>query len=566
MSKDRFAGPASDVGVTTAPDGAVGNAELIAHTAEFEKRIYRVEDAIHVAVGYSLANSVMIEGDDGVIIIDVLEDMDAATEVAAEFRKISDKPVVAIILTHNHADHVLGCRAFVPDSEVPIYAHATTMHFIERFVHTLAPATARRAAKQFGSFLQDPEDGIINCGIGPFLSVGERSLAIPTHTYQDELELAIAGVNLRLLHTPGETSDATSVWLPDKKLCIVGDLLYRAFPNVYALRGTQYRSPYDWAKAVDKVRALKPENLILGHSKPISGKERILGTMTAYRDGLQFVYDQTIRGINQGYTPDELVETVRLPPHLQDHPYLREYYGMIPHHVRATFVGELGWFDGDPVNLFPLSPTEEAMNMVKLSGGTGNILVHIRMAIEDEQYQWGAQLATYLLRTEPQLEEARLLKAKALRALGQRTSSSNMRNFYLTEAETLEDKIAIDGIPIHAVFHRVLPTLPVGTILEGLHVRLNPLKSSNVDMVVGFRFTDANESYAYHVRGGVAEFKSVFPDKHHVAVIGDSMTWVEVMIGARNLNAAIETGNVIVEGPLSELEVFLDLFDSNPPF
>ena len=91
--------------------------------------------------------------------------------------------------------------------------------------------------------------------------------------------------------------------------------------------------------------------------------------LTAYRDGIQFVHDQTIRGMNLGMTPDELVEAVVLPPHLRDHPYLIEYYGTVEWCVRAIFEGYLGWWDGNVAKLMPAPLQERAENMARLAGG-----------------------------------------------------------------------------------------------------------------------------------------------------------------------------------------------------
>jgi glyoxylase-like metal-dependent hydrolase (beta-lactamase superfamily II) len=80
--------------------------------------VLKVGSNVYVAIGYGLANSVMIEGEDGVVIIDTLESCEVARwvpgiaipcrEVRAAFEQITSKPVVAIILTHFHADHAYG--------------------------------------------------------------------------------------------------------------------------------------------------------------------------------------------------------------------------------------------------------------------------------------------------------------------------------------------------------------------------------------------------------------------------------------------------------------------------
>lgn len=63
-----------------------------------------------MAIGYGLANSIMIIGKTGVVIVDVTESYEAAAEIFEEFRKITDKPVTDIVYTHNHADHVHGAK------------------------------------------------------------------------------------------------------------------------------------------------------------------------------------------------------------------------------------------------------------------------------------------------------------------------------------------------------------------------------------------------------------------------------------------------------------------------
>ena len=58
----------------------------------------------------------LLEGEDGVIIIDTMESPATAREVLAQFRRLTSKPVVAIILTHFHFDHVNGLEVFLEDA------------------------------------------------------------------------------------------------------------------------------------------------------------------------------------------------------------------------------------------------------------------------------------------------------------------------------------------------------------------------------------------------------------------------------------------------------------------
>lgn len=63
----------------------------------------------------------------------------------------------------------------------------------------------------------------------------------PTITFKDELKIQIDGMDLVLYHAPGETNDQIIVWWPDEKVLFPADNVYKAFPNLYAIRGTQAR-------------------------------------------------------------------------------------------------------------------------------------------------------------------------------------------------------------------------------------------------------------------------------------------------------------------------------------
>jgi alkyl sulfatase BDS1-like metallo-beta-lactamase superfamily hydrolase len=318
--------------------------QLAAHTAEFERKVYRVTDGVYQAVGFGLANSIMVEGEKCVFIVDVMGSVESAQAIRTAFEQITSKPIGALIYTHNHADHIFGGKGFVPHGDVDVFAHETTEFYVDRVVNILRPAITARSARMFGNHLpQQGEDAIVNAGIGPFLEIGHDGgtlgLLRPTKTFKDELDVEICGVDVKLVHAPGETNDQLFVWLSEKKVLMPGDNVYRAFPNLYTIRGTSYRDPLKWSRSIDKMRALEPDHLAPSHTRPVSGAHEVSEILTAYRDGIQYVHDQTIRGINRGLTPDQLVEAVELPPHLKNHPYLQELYGSVEWSVRSIYTG-----------------------------------------------------------------------------------------------------------------------------------------------------------------------------------------------------------------------------------
>lgn len=536
------------------------NPDLAAHTAEFKQEVINVTDGVYVAVGFGLANSILLEGDAGVIIVDTLESVEAARPVKQAFDRITSKPVKAIIYTHHHADHIFGAGVFAGDDSPDVYSHETTLYYIDRILSIIRPTIYTRSMRQFGTFL--PEGGVLNAGIGPrlvFDNTTTTALIRPNKTFSGErLNLEIAGIKLELVHAPGETNDQIFIWLPQKKVLLPADNFYESFPNLYAIRGTAYRDVTQWVKSLDKMRALKPEYLVPSHTRPIKGLDTIYETLTNYRDAIQYVHDQTIRGMNQGLGPDEIIEHVKLPPHLALLPYLQEYYGTVAWSVRAIYDGYLGWFDGNATNLFPLPLKERAKRFARLAGGESALLDCTREAFSTGDYQWVLELTDQLLLLDPELKEARELKAEALTKLGGQQIASTARHYYLTRALELKNKIRIMEREVRE--KDVVHSIPLQAIFNSMAINLNPVKSADTDMVVGFRFPDTGEAFTVHVRRGVAEIQPRFPENPTGSVTVDSNVWKEIAAGMRNPAFALAKGDVKIERGTFKLVKFLSLF------
>ena len=534
---------------------------------EFRRNVYEVTDGVYQAVGFGIANSIMIEGEDCVFIVDVMGSMETAAEVRAEFEKISDKPIEALIYTHNHADHVMGGLAFAPDGEIDVYAHETTNDYINRFANVLRPILRTRSARMFGSYLRNEgPDQMENVGLGPFVETLDPNMTLglirPNKTFSDALETEICGVKVELVHAPGETNDQLFVWLPERGVLLPGDNVYKAFPNLYTIRGTLYRDVLAWAYSLDKMRALRPMYLVPSHTRAISGQDQIYETLTAYRDAIQFVHDQTVQGINRGLSPDELVQVVKLPPHLAAHPYLQEYYGKVEWSVRAIFDGYLGWFDGDAAGLEPAGPDARAAGMASLAGGAEGLQKAARDALDAEQYAWAAELATHLVRLDPGSSEAKQIKADALRALGRRQINANARNYYLTQALELEGEIEIRDATKPENALSFVSTVPIGRFVAAMPANLIYEKSADKEILVGFRFPDVDEGYGIQIRRGVAEFIPNFPENPELTITADSMAWRELVLGLRSPVQAFASGDVKFDGSALDLVGFLRLFRS----
>ncbi len=508
-------------------------AALAEHTNEFKKGIEQITDGVWTAIGYGLANSILIEGDDGLIVIDTMETLEEGRKVAAEFRKLSDKPLKAIIYTHNHTDHVFGAQAFVDvlahkDTPVAVYAHESTEYYVNRIVSEYRPIITARSFRMFGTHLDGA--GLVNDGIGPHLSINENStfgFVKPTHTVAGEIETEIAGVQFKLVHAPGETNDQLFIWLPEKQVLALGDNLYKAFPNLYTIRGTPYRSLKQWAESIDKMRELPVEHIAPSHTRPLHGSEEIQRVLTNYRDAIRFVYDQTVRWMNAGLTPDEIVERVKLPEHLAKEPYLQEFYGTVEWSARSVFAGNLGWFDGNPSTLRPLAPKAEAEKMAALAGGKSKLRKQLLDAVDDEEYQWALQLSDYVLRLDPDDNKAMAARIEALIRRGEAETNPNSRHYYLMSALELRDGTRFT--PIASGSDDMLRALPMSVIMNALATNLHAEKVLDVERRVGISFTDTGEQWTIWVRRGVAEVVPRLMDDLEIHVKVDSLLWKQML-------------------------------------
>jgi alkyl sulfatase BDS1-like metallo-beta-lactamase superfamily hydrolase len=423
---------------TAAAQDYAGRERLRAHgEREFRKDVVRVADGVYVAVGYAMANVTLIVGDGGAIIVDTTSRVEEAQAVKAEFAKISNAPVRAIIYTHSHPDHTGGASVFAGTDRPEIYSHQL---FVDR-LPDLGRA-GRDGGDQFGSTL--PDALYINGGTGTEFGRPSGPAAMktgplpPTKTFAgDRLALTIAGVRLELLFTPGETNDGISVWLPGTRVLLTGDLFLKAFPNLYAIRGAVPRPVRTWVASLTTLIALGAEHVVPGHTRPVLGRSDARDALTTYRDGIQSVYDQTLEGIMKGERPDELVARVKLPPRLAESPYLQEYYGTVEWSVRAIYSDRLGWFDGNPTKLFPLAERERATRLVALIGGVDRVLERGQAALAAGDFTWAAELADCVLVNDPANAGARRIKGRALMELGERQTNAIARNYYLTSGVSL---------------------------------------------------------------------------------------------------------------------------------
>ena len=426
--------------------------QLIERNKEFRKEIIQIAPNVYTASGYDASNISMIIGDDGIVLIDAGKFDFNSAEVYKEFRKITKLPIKGIIFTHGHGDHTQGVKAFLKDSDPEIWAAANFAQ--ENDFPEQAGFKNPRGHRQNGMTLS-PEIRINN-GVAPLVYPGGKFVGgkdqeaaakkqyepfdksiITNFVSAPKDTINIAGIELILERTYGETHDHLLVYYPAEEVIFPGDQFYKSFPNLYAIRGTEYRDVQKWAEALNTILSYDAAAMAQGHTRPVVGKANVKEHLTAVRDAIQYTFDKTIEGMNKGMTPDELVVYAKLPEELSSNPILTQYYGRQEWAIRNIFNGYLGWFDGNATSLSPLLPEEEATRFVKLAGGQKAVLKAVKAALSEGDYQWAAELSDRLLALEPANQEYKNLKADALNGLADNNETATARNYYNTSAQEL---------------------------------------------------------------------------------------------------------------------------------
>ena len=417
----------------------------------FERQWLILTERVHVAVGYGVSTFSFVIGDTGVIAVDSGSVPDLSAAAILELRNHTDLPILGLVYTHGHPDHTGGAPAFLEENpDIEIWGHQKFGDEARRFGRNRATIAQHRGKRQAG-FLLPPEKRINN-GIAPAIYPKKGALAggpgggpdpatFPNRSFDRDATIELGGVTLEVAYNPGETEDQILTWFERDRVVFAGDNMYRSWPNLYAIRGTQYRDVRDWCEAIDRIGEKKAEHLVLGHTTPFSGADTVAEAVDTYSRGIWHIYNETIAAMNAGKTPDEMAHEITLPPDLADNPLLGEYYGNVSWSVRAIFSGILGWFDGNPSHMNPLHPADRAAQIADLAGGADVLFLRAEAALADGLAQWAAELCDMCIALDHRADDARLLKADAIDALGYDLVTATGRNYLHTCAQELRDGV-----------------------------------------------------------------------------------------------------------------------------
>ena len=569
------------------PETVPVNPTLLAKYEEFfPPAVLNVTDGVWIARGYNRDNPVLIEGVDGLIVVDPGESIAAAQKVKDGFNANLDnifdkKPVKAVIYTHHHDCHINGASVFA-DEQTEIIGHENLLSSLfSEWFGPVFPSRAEGALKMGGmmfmdSPVQDGEGWYVGYGICGPQTLGPSGFLAPTKTIKEGTNLTIAGVDVDLIPVAGETQDVLFVWLPQKEVLIQIAVVYEAFPAISTMRGSRLRDPLDYVNSLKIARGLNPEYLVTIHGpNPVtSGKENVSQYLTNFSDAIQFVNDQTLYYMNKGYTAGEMMDLIVLPPHLASSPYLQEIYGSKEWNIVHIFRYYRGYYTGEVRDLFPQTTLSEAEMSAFLAEGDGDLANKAQAAL-DINLEWALRLADDALLLDPDNPVAFETKKAAMLALAENTMNAQARNMLLSDYLLMTDQAHVDfgfGDTKHAfssIQDNFVELMPMATLHRILAVSLNASKSMDKDIVVSLQLTDIKmndtrvpDNYTLNVRKGILEVDPPSASKGQFEIVTDSLTWKQLVLAKLDPEDAVANGKLVISGGTPEsFYSFMELFE-----
>jgi alkyl sulfatase BDS1-like metallo-beta-lactamase superfamily hydrolase len=540
--------------------------------------LFKVVDGLYQVRNNDTGNLTIVDGPDGLVIIDCQTAVEPARQGLDLFREhVSDKPVVAVIYTHTHIDHYGGVKgvvdpADVASGKVPIIAPGTVASFDKFAIGenvVAGNAMSRRAGYAFGNLLDFGPQQFLTCGIAIGGVVGPMTVSYISPTdgiTETGTKRDIAGLTFEFLYAPDtEAPEEMHIWIPQLKALTCAENANHSLHNIQTLRGARTRDARNFARYLDETleRWGDEAEVHYGpHTWPVWGNGNLVSFIESQRDTYKYLHDQALRLANQGYTPLEAAEIIELPDDLGRKWFNRGYHGTLHHDVRAVYTKELGMWDGDPVSLHPHTPADSASRYVDLIGAD-QIMAEGQRAFDAADYRWAAEILHKLVFADPDNQAARDLQAGAYEQLGYQAEGPQWRYIFLTAAKELREGVQ------PATFATASPdtilAMPIDILFDFAAVHVIGDEAAKVDLRIDFAFTDLDQTWTVWVRRGVLNARRGASPGTQLTVSGPKAALVGAVLQPAAAGQFAQAGKIQLDGDESVLATFAGLMDTFDP-
>lgn len=529
-----------------------------------------VPDRIYQVRGFDLANITFIASDSGWIVFDPLTAKEtAAAALALVSEHLGVRPVVAVVYSHSHVDHFGGVRGVIDEDDVKagrvqVIAPVGFMdHAVSENVYT-GNAMNRRAFYQYGVLLQPSPFGHVDQAIGKNVASGTVGLIAPTRLIEGDIEeLTVDGVRMVFQNTPGTEAPAEmNTWFPDLKAFWAAENIVASIHNIYTLRGALVRDALEWSRQIN--RALyafgqEAEVMLASHSWPRWGNERVQEIMRVQRDTYGNLANGVLHLANQGVTINQIHNRYQVPESLQRHWAARSYHGSVGHNARAVINRYLGYWDGNPATLVPLSPEDSAPLYVEMMGGPGAILARGRELVAAGDYLLATEIVNKLVYAQPGNSEAKNLLADAFEQLGYQNESPSVRNSFLAAAFELRSGIP-QGVAPKSSGPDMIRGLTTSQFLDVLGIRLDPAAATGAAFTINLRTPDTGEQFVVELSNAtLTNLEGYQAADADLTLTIDRATLELAMMGIDGLPELIAGGRAHAEGDLGVLQTLASM-------
>lgn len=525
--------------------------------------LYEVMPGIWQVRGFDLSNVTFIEGETGWVVFDTATAVETARAALAFINsQLGERPVAAVVHSHSHADHFGGVRGVVDETDVrsgrvPIIVPDGFMeHAVAENVYA-GNAMNRRLFFQYGVLTPANPYGHVDQSIGKNVAAGTMSLIAPTVIVTEDVEEHVVdGVRMVFHSTPGTEAPAEmNTYFPDLKAFWAAENVTATIHNIYTLRGALVRDALLWSKKIGEALYLfgqEAEVMFASHNWPRWGNERIQEVLRAQRDAYAHLNNGVLHLANQGVTVNEIHNIYQPPLSLRKQWVARSYHGSVEHNSRAVVNRYLGYWDGNPATLIPLSPADSAPLYVEMMGGAEPILARGKELYEEGRYREAQEIVNKLVYAEPESTQAKDLLADIFEQIGYQQESPSVRNSFLSAAFELRSGIPKGVSP--STGSDVLRALTTEMFFDYLAIRLDSSRVEDVEFVANVEHPDTGEKLVIELSNGTLTTQVGFAASDPTFAVTINRTDFEgVIVGTSTLNELIAAGKGSVDGDASGL-------------